>query len=88
MAPANQSAHDDQALSFTLPAGTFRDADTGNVQSYSAALAMGAALPDWLSPNAGTGVVGNATSKTPGHADVCTLSVRVADTDQTAGREP
>lgn len=43
----DQWATEDTPLSFSLPAGAFTDAD-GDTLSYSATLANGDALPDWL----------------------------------------
>ena len=46
---ADQAATQDAAFSYTVPAGTFADIDTGDTLGYSATLASGAALPSWLS---------------------------------------
>ncbi|MFJ5359274.1 DUF4347 domain-containing protein, partial [Pectobacterium sp. CHL-2024] len=76
--PAQSVAQDD-SLSFTVPAGTFTDADVGDTLTLSATLADGSALPAWLSFNAATGTF----SGTPGNADVGSLSIRVTATDGT-----
>ncbi|PPC75078.1 hypothetical protein C4K68_22410, partial [Pokkaliibacter plantistimulans] len=49
-----QSATEDSSFSFTVPAGTFSDVDTGDSLTLSATLADGSALPSWLSFNAAT----------------------------------
>jgi hypothetical protein len=52
---ADQAATEDQAFSFAVPANTFADVDApyGDTLTYTATLASGAALPSWLSFNAG-----------------------------------
>ncbi|KAA1057797.1 Alkaline phosphatase [Azospirillum argentinense] len=66
-----------QAFSYTVPAGIFTDADTGDSLTLSAASGDGSALPAWLSFDAATG----RFSGTPGNADVGTRTVRVTATD-------
>jgi Ca2+-binding RTX toxin-like protein len=48
-----QSVAEDGAWSFTVPVDTFADVD-GDALTYSASLAGGATLPEWLSFEAGT----------------------------------
>ena len=72
-----RSTLEDQAFSWTVPANTFNDVDTGDTLTYSATLASGAALPTWLSFNTGT----RTFSGTPTNADVGTISVKVTATD-------
>lgn len=72
-----QTAKEDNAFSFTLPAGTFADVDAGDSLVLSATLADGSALPTWLTFDAATGTF----SGTPTNGDVGTLSVRVTATD-------
>ncbi|WP_404333516.1 tandem-95 repeat protein [Sphingomonas sp. MMS12-HWE2-04] len=55
---ADRSVVEDAAIDFTLPAGSFTDAD-GDTLSLTAKLASGAALPSWLS------FVGNRFSGRP-----------------------
>ena len=43
--PPNQSATEDAAFAYQLPAGTFADKDVGDTLTYSATLADGSALP-------------------------------------------
>ncbi|WP_170295742.1 Ig-like domain-containing protein [Azospirillum brasilense] len=66
-----------QAFSYTVPAGAFTDADTGDSLAFSATSGDGSALPGWLSFDAATGRL----SGTPGNADVGTRTVRVTATD-------
>jgi VCBS repeat-containing protein len=80
MSIANQSTLEDAPFSFTVPAGTFDDADIihGDSLSYTATLADGSALPAWLVFDAAT----QTFSGTPGNRDVGTLNVRVTAIDQ------
>nr|WP_246472717.1 Ig-like domain-containing protein [Azospirillum tabaci] len=66
-----------QTFSYTVPAGAFSDADTGDSLTFSATSGDGSALPAWLSFDAATGRL----SGTPGNADVGTRTVRVTATD-------
>ncbi|TWA56397.1 hemolysin type calcium-binding protein, partial [Azospirillum baldaniorum] len=66
-----------QAFSYTVPAGAFTDADTGDSLTFSATSGDGSTLPAWLSFEAATGRL----SGTPGNADVGTRTVRVTATD-------
>ena len=54
MPVANQSATEDGAFTFTVPANTFADVDAGDTLGYSATKADGTALPVWLSFDAAT----------------------------------
>ncbi len=74
---ANRTVTQDQAFSFSLPAGSFADIDAGDVLSYRATLSSGAALPGWLSFNAAT----RTFSGMPVNGDVGTLNLRVTVTD-------
>ncbi len=79
----DQAATTGTAFSFTLPAGTFSDADSGDSLTYTAQQTDGttdSALPTWLSFTAGTGVF----SGTPTSTDAGTLSVKVTASDGTA----
>ena len=73
---ANQTARVGTALSWQLPATAFVDVDAGDVLAYSATLADGSALPDWLAVDAATGTF----SGTP--ATVGDYALRVTATDQ------
>ena len=80
VALVNQSATEDLAFSFTVPAGTFADVDAGDTLIFSATLAGGAPLQSWLSFDAATG----SFSGTPVNGDVGTISVTVTATDLSA----
>lgn len=54
VALADQSAAANTSWTWQLPAGSFSDADAGDVLTYGAALADGTALPSWLSFDAAT----------------------------------
>lgn len=70
----NQTAEEDAVFSFTLPAGTFADADP---LTLAATLSDGAPLPGWLAFDPATGTF----SGTPDDADIGTLAVTVTATD-------
>ncbi|WP_418316906.1 putative Ig domain-containing protein [Piscinibacter sakaiensis] len=74
---ANQSATQDLPFASTVPSASFTDIDAGDVLTWSATLANGAALPAWLSFDAAT----RTFAGTPGNADVGIVSVRVTVTD-------
>src|SRR6185369_3660712 len=74
---SGQSATEDQAWSFTVPANTFADEDLGDALTYSADLADGSTLPAWLRFNAAT----RTFSGTPLNGDVGSVSVKVVATD-------
>ncbi|MDQ2103605.1 Ig-like domain-containing protein [Azospirillum isscasi] len=66
-----------QVFAYTVPAGAFTDADTGDSLTLSAANGDGSALPGWLSFDAAT----RRLSGTPGNADVGTRTVLITATD-------
>jgi Ca2+-binding RTX toxin-like protein len=70
-------ATEDSAFSFTFDANTFSDPDTGDTLTYSATLADGSVLPDWLSFNANT----RTFSGTPLNSNVGSIVVKVTATD-------
>ncbi len=72
-----QSATEDQAFTYTVPANTFNDIDVGDSFTYTATLANGSPLPGWLSFNANN----RTFSGTPTNDNVGTLTVRVTATD-------
>ena len=72
-----QTATQDQAFSFVVPAASFSDADAGDTLSLEAALANGDPLPTWLTFDAATGTF----SGIPANADVGNLAVTVTATD-------
>lgn len=71
----DQSARAGQAYAWQLPQGAFVDVDAGDVLTYSASLADGSPLPDWLTFDA----AGGRFSGTPAAAG--RLDVRVTATD-------
>jgi hypothetical protein len=83
MAPAavntipNQQAPVDELFELVLAADIFADPD-GDVFNYTATLANGDPLPDWLTFDAATGTF----QGTPGAADVGSLAIRVTATDE------
>ncbi len=77
-----QSALEDSAWSFTIPADTFADPDQGDALSYTASMGNGGDLPSWLSFDASTGTF----SGTASNGDVGSLTLKVTASDQ-AGSE-
>ncbi|MFZ6870506.1 putative Ig domain-containing protein [Undibacterium sp. Di27W] len=75
---ADQSLAEKAAFSFAIPAGTFTDADAGDVLTYSVTLADGKALPSWLTFDA----VSKTLSGTPDHAAVGDLALSVSVKDK------
>jgi VCBS repeat-containing protein len=71
----NQSGRVGQAINWQLPEGAFFDVDAGDVLTYSATLADGSALPDWLAFDATTGTF----SGTPALAGNYALRVTATD---------
>ncbi|MDD2701820.1 MAG: calcium-binding protein [Sideroxydans sp.] len=63
---------------YVIPAGTFTDADAGDVLTYTATLDDGSSLPTWLNFDATTLTL----SGTPANADVESLVVKVTATDE------
>jgi subtilisin-like proprotein convertase family protein len=78
---ADQSAAEDAAFSFALPAGTFWDAD-GDKLALTATLSDGSALPDWLRFDAQTGTF----SGTPLQSDVGDFDVLVTAMDPSGAK--
>jgi len=74
---ADQTAPEDAAWTFAVPANTFADQDAGDVLTYGASLDDGSALPSWLSFD--------STSRTftgiPDDAQVGTIGLQVTATD-------
>jgi Ca2+-binding RTX toxin-like protein len=77
VALSDQTAVEDAALAFALPAGSFVDTDVGDALSYSATLSSGAALPSWLVFDDVTQTFGG----TPPSNAAGLLDVRVTATD-------
>ena len=76
---SDQSAPEDTAWTFTVPADSFSDAD-GDTLTYSATLADGSALPAWIGFDADT----RTFSGTPPQDFNGTLSLKVIASDGTA----
>ena len=74
---ANQTINEDADLNFTFPEDAFVDEDEGDTLNYSATLADGNDLPDWLEFDAAS----RTFSGTPRNADVGTIEVLVTATD-------
>lgn len=74
-----KQATEDLAFTYTVPAGTFADADAyvGDTLTYTAKLANGSALPSWLQFNATT----RTFSGTPANANVGEITVRLTAKD-------
>ncbi len=77
LAIGDQAATQDIAFSFTVPTGTFTDADAVDVLTLSATQSDGSALPTWLAFDAATGMF----SGTPANGDVGAVAVIVTATD-------
>ncbi|MBN4005470.1 ELWxxDGT repeat protein [Nostoc sp. LPT] len=75
---ADQTATQDTAFSFALPANTFADVDAGNSLIYTATLENGNSLPSWLTFN------GTTFSGTPTNDNVGSLNIKVTASDGTA----
>ncbi|MGP1383491.1 MAG: cadherin-like domain-containing protein [Thainema sp.] len=73
---SNQTAIEDEAFSYTIPANAFSDTDVGDSLTFTATLADGSALPTWLSFD------GSRFTGTPFNEDVGVLSITVIATDQ------
>ncbi len=76
-AMATQTATEDSAFSYQVPANAFADTTAGDRLRYTAALSTGAALPTWLVLDPITGLF----TGTPANANVGTSTVRVTATD-------
>ncbi len=77
-APVTQLATEMRAFIYTVPEGTFADVDAGDGLTLSAALASGAALPDWL-------VFAPATRElqgTPSISDAAVLDIQITASDR------
>ncbi|MDP2242366.1 MAG: putative Ig domain-containing protein [Burkholderiales bacterium] len=79
---ADPSTLEDVPFTFTLPADTFADVDVGDALTFSATLADGSPLPEWLTFDPAT----QAFTGTPGNDEVGTLNVTVTATDTADAR--
>lgn len=77
---AAQSATEDEAWQFAVPASVFTDPDAGDALTYSASLAGGGPLPEWLSFDAQS----RTFRGTPLNANVGGLTLMVTATDASA----
>lgn len=75
---ADQTVPEDAPFSFTVPASTFADPDSGDALTYSAMLADGSALPTWLAFDAAT----RTFSGTPLNGNVGFLNLAVTARDR------
>ena len=76
----DQTAYTGAPFSYTVPAGTFADANSDTL-TYSISLSDGSDLPSWLS----YGRIGRIFSGTPPTSDVGTITVRVTVNDGHGG---
>lgn len=76
---ADQQLKFNKDFSWQLPQGSFVDPDAGDTLGYSASLADGSALPDWLHFDAATQTFSGRAPKQVG-----TLAVQVTATDKSA----
>lgn len=74
---ADQSANEDAGFVFSVPAGSFADADAGDTLTFSATLVGGASLPAWLTFNKTTRTFSGA----PAAGDIGATDIRVTATD-------
>jgi hypothetical protein len=74
---SNQTIAENQALNLTLPTGLFSDADPGDILTYSAQLADGNALPNWLTFNPAT----RQFTGTPSSSQTGSLNIKVTAQD-------
>jgi WD40 repeat protein len=73
----DQKATENTLFNFTVPVDTFSDTDVGDTLTYSATLANGDPLPDWLSFDEAT----RTFSGTPTTANLGSLNVKVTAKD-------
>lgn len=73
----DQTVSEDAPFSIQVSSNAFADEDAGDVLTYSASLANGAALPSWLNFNAAT----RTLSGTPDDAQIGNLDLRITATD-------
>jgi len=76
---ADQQINFHKPFCWTLPQGSFIDIDEGDTLDYTATLADGSPLPDWLRFDAATQEFSGWAPK-----EVCTLDIRVTATDRVA----
>ncbi|HEY6093367.1 MAG TPA: VCBS domain-containing protein [Gallionellaceae bacterium] len=75
-----------KSFSWQIPHGSFADIDQGDELGYTATLADGSPLPDWLKFDSATQTFYGTTPKLIGYVDIMlTATDRVAATGSTAG---
>jgi hypothetical protein len=83
---ADQQLNFHKPFSWNIPASSFVDIDNGDVLDYTATLADGSALPEWLSFDSGNLTFSGWAPKQVMDVDVMvTATDRVADTGSTVG---
>jgi VCBS repeat-containing protein len=83
---ADQDFTFNKPFTWQMPAGSFIDIDQGDTLDYTATLADGSPLPDWLTFDAATQTFSGWTPKEVGFVDLrVTATDRVAATGSTAG---
>jgi VCBS repeat-containing protein len=81
---ADQDITFNKSFSWQMPSGSFIDIDQGDALDYSATLADGSPLPDWLSFDPITRTFSGMAPKTVGYVDIqVTATDRVAATGST-----
>ncbi len=78
----DQTATEDTAFTWSLPANTFSDADASDVLAYSATLADGNALPTWLTFD----TITQTFSGTPVNAQVGAIDIKIIATDSAGAK--
>ena len=83
---ADQDFTFNKPFSWKMPAGSFADMDAGDTLTYTATLADGSALPDWLTFDAANQTLSGITPKKVGSVDIrITATDKVAADGSTAG---
>ncbi|MFZ3019434.1 MAG: VCBS domain-containing protein [Gallionella sp.] len=82
----DQYLRSDEHFSWQMPAGSFTDIDQGDILDYTATMADGSALPEWLGFDAATQTFSGEAPKERGSLDVrITATDKVAATGSTHG---
>ncbi|WP_041245445.1 putative Ig domain-containing protein [Geotalea uraniireducens] len=83
---SDQRVKNNRAFSFAIDSDSFVDIDKGDALTYTATLADGKALPDWLKFNDKTGIFSGTAPKNAGYLDIkVTATDRVEATGSTEG---
>jgi Putative Ig domain/RTX calcium-binding nonapeptide repeat (4 copies)/Metallo-peptidase family M12B Reprolysin-like len=78
LALLDRAAVEDAVFTWQLPANSFSDPDAGDVLTFSAKLADGTALPNWLTFDAAT----QTLSGTPANGQVGSSDIKIIATDK------